>query len=175
MSESRSSLLSLTAQIVGTHAANNRIGQDDLLQMIRSVYLVLASMTGRDAAPVSHEPAVPVSRSVFPNYVVCLEDGRQVKTLKRHLRTSHGLTPEQYRAKWGLPHDYPMVAPDYGAWRSAMAKSVGLGRNRGAPIGTEVPVQRFAEGARGGTAMGIPAGDGAPRRRGRPPKQRAAS
>jgi predicted transcriptional regulator len=175
MSESRSSLLTLTAQIVGSHAANNQVGHHDLLRMIKSVYGVLARVTERDAAPVSHEPAVPASRSVFPTHIICLEDGRQLKTLKRHLMVAYGLTPEQYRTKWGLPLDYPMVAPEYGALRSAMAKSVGLGRKRSMPIKAEVPVQRFLEGARGGTAVRMPTGDGAPRRRGRPPKQTAAS
>jgi predicted transcriptional regulator len=121
-------LLQLTADIVAAHAAHNQVTPEMLLQVIGSVYGALAS--AGTSAPVAEkpQPAVPVKRSVFPDHIVCLEDGKKLKMLKRHLKTSYQMTPEQYREKWGLPASYPMVAPDYAAKRSKLAKSIGLGR-----------------------------------------------
>ena len=114
MTESSSpSLLSLTAQIVGAHASHNQVTSDALLRLIESVYTTLASVGTSAAAPTSEkpQPAVPIKKSVFPDHIVCLEDGKKLKMLKRHLATSYNLTPEQYREKWGLPASYPMPRP----------------------------------------------------------------
>lgn len=123
-------LLTLTAQIVSAHVANNSIQQDALPALIQSVFKTLAATGVEVAEPVKPEPAVPVKRSVFSDHIVCLEDGKKLKMLKRHLATSYQLTPDQYRQRWGLPADYPMVAPDYAKHRSALAKKIGLGRKR---------------------------------------------
>jgi predicted transcriptional regulator len=133
-------ILGLTAQIVAAHAAHNDVPAGDLPGLIRAVH---AALLGRVGAPaVSAEssvpaarpaPAVPPGESVFPDYIICLEDGRQLKMLRRHLMNAYGLTPEQYRIRWDLPPDYPMVAPNYAARRSALARESGLGtkgRNR---------------------------------------------
>jgi len=121
-------ILGLTAQIVSAHVANNPVQPDALPALIQSVFKTLAG-AGKDAPePVKLEPAVPIKRSVFADHIVCLEDGKKLKMLKRHLATSYGMTPQQYRERWGLPHDYPMVAPDYAKHRSALAKEIGLGR-----------------------------------------------
>jgi predicted transcriptional regulator len=99
--------------------------------LIQQVYASLSKLGGPSPEPVVElMPAVPVRRSVTPDYIVCLEDGRKLKSLKRHLRTSYGMSPEEYRAKWGLPSDYPMVAPNYAATRRELAKKIGLGRKR---------------------------------------------
>ena len=130
---SRAQVLGLTAQIVSAHLTHNAVRADALPALIQSVYATLASV-GVEPAPVEkQQPAVPVKRSVFPDYIVCLEDGKKLKMLKRHLQTSYGLTPEQYRERWGLPADYPMVAPNYAERRSDLAKKIGLGRKRVAP------------------------------------------
>jgi len=121
-------LLGLTAQIVSAHVANNSVQPESLPALIQSVFKTLAA-AGKDAVePVKLEPAVPIKRSIFSDHIVCLEDGKKLKMLKRHLATSYQLTPQQYRERWGLPHDYPMVAPDYAKHRSALAKQIGLGR-----------------------------------------------
>jgi predicted transcriptional regulator len=123
-------ILAFTAQIVSAHVSNNSIQPNSLPALIRSVFTAL-SQVGVVAEPVEKlEPAVPIKRSVFPDYIVCLEDGKKLKMLKRHLANSFQMTPEQYRARWGLPSDYPMVAPNYSERRSAMAKGIGLGRSR---------------------------------------------
>jgi len=122
-------MLGLTAQIVAAHVSNNPVPQDGLPALIHDVYRALASM-GQDAAPVPAEkpqPAVPVKKSIFPEYLICLEDGKKLKMLKRHLHTAYNLTPDQYRERWGLPADYPMVAPSYARHRSSLAKQIGLG------------------------------------------------
>jgi predicted transcriptional regulator len=124
-------LLGLTAQIVAAHVSNNAVARDSLPSLIHDVYSTLATI-GHVAAPppVASEkapPAVPVKRSVFLEYIVCLEDGKKLKMLKRHLATSYNMTPEQYREKWNLPADYPMVAPSYAKQRSSLAKKIGLG------------------------------------------------
>jgi predicted transcriptional regulator len=127
-------LTSLTADIVAAYVANNVIGGDKLPEFIGSVYGALhkASVQGIEPQKVELVPAVPVKKSMTPEYIICLEDGKKFKSLKRHLRTHYDLTPEAYREKWGLPRDYPMVAPAYAAARSDLAKTMGLGRKNGA-------------------------------------------
>jgi predicted transcriptional regulator len=123
-----SHILSLTAQIVSAHVSNNSIQAEALPALILSVYKTL---TGTGVEPVQAEkrqPAVPVKRSVFPDYIICLEDGKKLKMLKRHLKTAYDMTPDQYRARWELPPSYPMVAPNYAEHRSSLAKKIGLGR-----------------------------------------------
>jgi predicted transcriptional regulator len=129
MSESsaNSELLGLTVQIVSAHASNNEISSGLLPSVIKTVYNTLSHIGDPPVAPVQRaQPAVPIRKSVFPDYIVCLEDGKQLKMLKRHLSTSYNLTPDQYRAKWGLDSSYPMVAPNYAERRSALAKEIGL-------------------------------------------------
>lgn len=126
-------VLRLTAQIVAAHASNNAQGNDALPRAIRGVYDALAQAGQAPPAPVERAaPAVPIRKSIFPDYIVCLEDGKQLKMLKRHLSTSYNMTPEQYRAKWGLESSYPMVAPNYAERRSELAKQIGLGTHRAA-------------------------------------------
>lgn len=137
-------LLQLTANIVSAHIANNPMAADALPGMIQEVYRTLS---GLGKAPPEAEkpiPAVPVNRSVFADNIVCLEDGKKLKMLKRHLSTSYGMTPEQYRAKWGLPRDYPMTAPNYAKVRSGLAKKIGLGKKAAAAEGTEVAPKKAA-------------------------------
>jgi predicted transcriptional regulator len=133
MSESaeQAQLLELTAQIVSAHVGHNEVAPDTLPTLIRSVYATLAG-TQKPSAEVAEkpQPAVPVKKSVFPDFIICLEDGKKLKMLKRHLLTAYDMTPEEYRAKWGLPGDYPMVAPAYSHQRSALAKRIGLGSKR---------------------------------------------
>ena len=122
-------VLGLTAQIVAAHVSNNAVASDALSSLIHDVYKTLSGV-GREAPPVVSEkpqPAVPAKKSVFPDYIVCLEDGKKLKMLKRHLKTAYNMTPEQYRERWGLNADYPMVAPSYARHRSSLAKKIGLG------------------------------------------------
>src|SRR5689334_20947183 len=144
-------VLGLTAQIVSAHVSNNQVGTDALPPLIQSVYGALSTAGHAQPAPApARPPAVPIKRSVFPDHIVCLEDGKKLKMLKRHLQTSYGLSPEAYRAKWGLPRDYPMVAPNYAATRSGLAKKIGLGRK---PEGSEPAVSRLpARRAKGSKA-----------------------
>jgi predicted transcriptional regulator len=125
-------MMGLTADIVSSYASGNKMAVSDLTGLIGQVHAALSSAgNGRSAPePQALQPAVPIKSSVKPGYIICLEDGRKFKTLKRHLRTSYNLTPDEYRAKWGLKHDYPMVAPTYAAKRSELAKSMGLGNLR---------------------------------------------
>lgn len=126
--------LDLTTMIVASYVANNVVSAADLPGLIQSVQKALVRADAPAAAPAAAQsPAVPVRRSVTPDQIICLEDGKAFKSLKRHLRTKYDLSPEQYRAKWGLPKDYPMVAPNYAAARSALAKSMGLGQGGRAP------------------------------------------
>jgi predicted transcriptional regulator len=128
-----SNLLGLTARIVSAHVANNPLDAGALPVLIREVYKTLSQIDEVPAEPVERpEPAVPIRKSVFPDYIICLEDGKRLKMLKRHLATSFNLTPEQYREKWGLDSSYPMVAPNYADKRSALAKEIGLGTRRSA-------------------------------------------
>ena len=124
-------LLTLTADIVASHVSNNGVPVSELPQLIQQVYATLAAL-GKETAPAPErpEPAVAIRKSVTPDFIICLEDGKKLKMLKRHLRTNYSMTPEEYRAKWGLNSDYPMVAPNYSAQRSSFAKRIGLGRGR---------------------------------------------
>ncbi|MBV9812152.1 MAG: MucR family transcriptional regulator, partial [Acetobacteraceae bacterium] len=144
-------ILNLTARIVSAHVGHNAVTPDALPSLIQSVYRTLATVD----APVQvdkPQPAVPVRRSVFPDYIVCLEDGKKLKMLKRHLMTAYNMTPEQYRERWGLPHDYPMVAPSYAERRSTLAKQIGLGRKPQAAAASprsDAPAKAAAAGRRG--------------------------
>jgi predicted transcriptional regulator len=124
--------LELTAEIVSAYVANNSLPQSELPALLRVVHDALnRAAVGKAAEPApALVPAVPVKKSVTPHYIVCLEDGKKFKSLKRHLRTQYNMTPEQYREKWGLPADYPMVAPNYARARSELAKEMGLGQQR---------------------------------------------
>ena len=130
--------IEMTAELVAAYVSRNSVPMGDLPNLIRSIHASLSTLGTSVEAEASAEPlkpAVPVKKSVTDDYIISLEDGRKFKSLKRYLATSHGLTPDQYRAKWGLPKDYPMVAPAYAAKRSALAKTIGLGRK-----GTEEPL-----------------------------------
>jgi predicted transcriptional regulator len=121
-------LLALTTEIVAAHVSNNTVTVADLPQLINQVYQSLSTIgTGPAPAAERPQPAVNIKKSVFPDYIVCLEDGKKLKMLKRHLKTAYNLTPEEYRERWGLPADYPMVAPNYAKQRSKLAKEIGLG------------------------------------------------
>jgi predicted transcriptional regulator len=130
-------LLGLTAEIVSAHVSNNPVSISDLPSLIQEVYRTLATMGQPAPAPAEKpQPAVPIKKSITPEYLICLEDGRKLKMLKRHLKTAFNLTPDQYREKWGLGSDYPMVAPNYTKHRSSLAKRIGLGtKPRGKPAG----------------------------------------
>ncbi len=126
-------VLGLTAQIVSAHVSNNAVAPDSLPSLIQEVYKTLAGVGKEPAAPDRPQPAVSVKKSIMPDHIVCLEDGKKLKMLKRHLKTAYNMTPEQYRERWGLAPDYPMVAPDYAKHRSTLAKKIGLGtKPRGA-------------------------------------------
>ncbi len=125
-------LITLTADIVAAHVSNNSVAVSDVSTLIGNVHAALAGLSGTAAAPeIVLEPAVPVRNSVKRDYIVCLDDGKKLKMLKRHLMTHYGMTPDDYRAKWGLPADYPMVAPAYAEQRRELAKAIGLGRAPG--------------------------------------------
>ena len=120
-------LLPLVTEVVSAQLANNKTASSDVGSLIQSVYKALDELrTNRTPAELP-KPAVPVKKSVTPDYIICLEDGKQLKMLKRYLRSTHGMTPEEYRKRWSLPADYPMVAPKYAEKRSKIAKSLGLG------------------------------------------------
>ena len=129
---STGNLTELAAEIVSAFVANNNVAVGDLSKLINDVHTALQQTTtgGEKKEEKPQEPAVSIRRSVQPDHIVCLEDGRHFKSLKRHLMSDHGMTPQEYRAKWGLPRDYPMVAPNYAASRSEMAKKIGLGQGR---------------------------------------------
>ena len=130
----RCGLLALATEIVAAYVGNNAVEVAELGALIQSVFDTLRGLASDEAAiPVELTPAVPIRRSVTDDYIVCLEDGKKLKMLKRHLMTDHGLTPEQYRARWGLKPDYPMVAPNYSAQRQALARQIGLGRKPAPP------------------------------------------
>ncbi|AIB15068.1 transcriptional regulator (plasmid) [Azospirillum argentinense] len=131
---SATDLVAMTGKIVASYVRSNQIAVNDLPNLIRIVHQSLSG-TGRPVEPEAVElrPAVPVKKSVMPDYIVCLEDGKKLKMLKRYLRTAYGMTPDEYRRKWGLPADYPMTAPNYAEQRSAFAKSIGLGKKAAAP------------------------------------------
>ena len=124
-------LLTLTADIVAAHVSNNSVAVNDLPNLIQNVHAALNGISQQSSAPEPPpEPRVPIRSSVKPDYIVCLEDGKRLKMLKRHLMTHYNLTPDQYRQKWGLSPDYPMVAPNYAEQRRSLAKSIGLGTKR---------------------------------------------
>jgi predicted transcriptional regulator len=124
-------LLTLTADIVAAHVSNNSVAVNDLPTLIQNVHSALSGISGGTAAPEAKlEPKVPIRSSIKPDFIVCLEDGKKLKMLKRHLMTHYQMTPDQYRQKWGLAADYPMVAPNYAEQRRTLAKSIGLGTKR---------------------------------------------
>lgn len=125
-------VIELTTDIVSAYVSNNTLPASDLPTLITGVYTALSTTVGAEAQAEEEpkKPAVSIRRSITPDYLICLEDGKQFKSLKRHLRTHYDLSPEDYRDKWGLPSDYPMVAPNYAAARSALAKKIGLGQQR---------------------------------------------
>ena len=124
-------LITLTADIVAAHVSNNSVAVNDLPQLISNIHGALAALAGSGATPeVKLEPKVPIRSSIKPDYIVCLEDGKRLKMLKRHLMTHYQMTPDQYRQKWGLNSDYPMVAPNYAEQRRTLAKAIGLGTKR---------------------------------------------
>ena len=152
-------LLTLTADIVAAHLSNNSVSVGDVPQLIEKVYSSLQVLgTPKQEAAAELKPAVPVRSSVKPDYIVCLEDGKKLTMLKRYLRTNFSMSPEQYRSKWNLPADYPMVAPTYAAKRRDLAHSIGLGR------------KRKSDDAPAASASAAAAAPDAPKRRGRKPK-----
>ncbi len=137
-------MIELSATIVGAYVSHNALSATDVPKLIAQVHSALLGLAGvsEPEAPVDVRPAVPVKKSITPDYLICLEDGKKFKSLKRHLRTEYDMSPDQYRAKWGLPADYPMVAPSYSEARSRLAKSIGLGRKvEAAPV----PARRGAK------------------------------
>ena len=134
-------LITLTADIIAAHVSNNSVSLEDLPSLISNVYGALSGL-GQEVAVVETlpEPAVSIRASVKPDHIVCLEDGKKLKMLKRHLSTHYNLTPDQYRARWSLPADYPMVAPNYAEKRRELAKKIGLGRKPGARRGRKPKV-----------------------------------
>ena len=126
-------LIHMTTQIVSAYASKASLSPNELNDTIAAVASALRGVTGRPVAPKNPEqiPAVPIKKSVTPDFLICLEDGKKLKMLKRHLRSQFGMTPAEYRAKWNLPHDYPMTAPGYAATRAAVAKASGLGKRTG--------------------------------------------
>ena len=126
-------LLRMSVEIVSAYVSNNSIAATQVPDVINTVYGALNSINGQTVfeSSESQKPAVSVRRSVNPDYIICLEDGKKLKMLKRHLRAAYGMSPDEYRAKWDLPSDYPMVAPNYALQRSAFAKKIGLGRKKG--------------------------------------------
>jgi predicted transcriptional regulator len=133
MSDSADQVLGLTAQIVSAHVRHNAVPPDALPGLIQEVYKTLTNVGTQPAQAEKPTPAVPVKQSIRQDRIICLEDGKSFSMLKRHLMTDHKLTPQQYRDKWGLPRDYPMVAPNYAQTRSTLAKKIGLGRKAGKP------------------------------------------
>ncbi|WP_421988869.1 MucR family transcriptional regulator [Roseococcus sp.] len=137
MSDSKTAedLLGITAGIVAAHVSRNTVSTNDLARLIAEVHRTLATLATPTPPPVAVEPLVPavsVRKSITPEYLICLEDGKKLKMLKRHLHAAYGMTPDVYRAKWGLPAEYPMVAPNYASRRSELAKGFGLGRKKAA-------------------------------------------
>jgi predicted transcriptional regulator len=147
----------LTVQIVSAHVSNNSVALSDLPALIAQVYASLHDLD-KPAAPVAAErpqPAVPIKKSVTAEWIICLEDGKKLKMLKRHLSSAYNLTPEQYRERWGLPADYPMVAPAYAQQRSSLAKSIGLGTRRASPPAPQKAAAAPAKAPRGRKAAAV--------------------
>jgi predicted transcriptional regulator len=143
----RDHFLALTAKIVSAHAAHNSVTPDGLTALITSVFQTLTTVGTVQPEPEKQEPAVAIRKSVFPDRIICIECGKKFSMIKRHLQTDHQMTPDAYRSKWGLARDYPVVAPDYAAKRSALARSIGLGRRRGETVVAPAPVQTVAKSA----------------------------
>lgn len=135
MSSDEMKIAAMAAQIVSAYVSRNMVPVSEVPELTKSIHATLTSLTGGVAAPVELNPAVPIKRSVTDEWIVCLEDGKKFKSLKRHLSSAFGMTPDDYRRKWGLPPDYPMVAPSYSAHRSGLAKKMGLGKPEGQPKG----------------------------------------
>ncbi|WP_137679636.1 MucR family transcriptional regulator [Aurantiacibacter suaedae] len=129
--ENREMLITLAADIVTAHVANNSVEVSDVPVLIENVYGALAKLGGETVEEAKPEPAVSIRASIKPDYLICLEDGKKMKMLKRHLKTAYDMTPEEYRERWNLPADYPMVAPNYAETRRELAKKIGLGRKPG--------------------------------------------
>lgn len=130
-SERHDHLMSLAATVVSAYLSNNNARLDEVTSMIKEVYKTFISLRNSPEEGRRKEPAVPIRKSVTDDYIICLEDGKKLKMLKRHLKSAYNMTPEEYRERWGLPPDYPMVAPKYAQRRSELAKSIGLGTRRG--------------------------------------------
>lgn len=130
--EAKQDLVEMAAEIVSAYVSANTVPAEDLPALIRTVHSALKEVSSATSLPAAQglEPAVAIKKSVTPDFIICLEDGKKFKSLKRHLRTRYRMTPDEYRAKWGLPHDYPMVAPNYAKERSNLAKRMGLGQSR---------------------------------------------
>lgn len=126
--EAKAKLIGMTAEIVSAYVSNNTVSAEELTQVIQQVHAALEDVARTDGSAVEPTPAIAVRRSVTPDYIVCLEDGKKFKSLKRHLRSHYDMSPDEYRQKWGLPSDYPMVAPNYAQARSALAREMGLGQ-----------------------------------------------
>ena len=158
-------LLELTAQIVSAYAGNASLSPTELTDLIGTVSRALTNLSTASVAepPKSQEPAIPIKKSVTADFIICLEDGKKLKMLKRHLMSTYGMTPQDYRLKWGLARDYPMVAPNYAATRSQLAKKIGLGRSPAKVVPPAKPGKAVAAAAP------------APARRGRPKKVAAAA
>jgi predicted transcriptional regulator len=121
-------MLRMTAEVAAAYVGHNTLPATQITDLIKTIYGALQALESPNgAAPADLKPVVPIKKSVTPDFIICLEDGKKLKMLKRHLRTAYGLTPEEYRAKWGLPPDYPMVAPNYAEQRSIFARKIGLG------------------------------------------------
>lgn len=133
--ETNNLLLDAACKIIAAYVRNNHLAPSDLPQVIKNIHATLGGLSAglQSDMPTPQKPAVSVRKSVTPDYIVCLEDGKKLKMLKRYLRTRYGMSPEDYRAKWGLPADYPLVAPNYAARRSEFAKKIGLGRRSPSP------------------------------------------
>ncbi len=140
-------LLELTTKVVAAHVANNPIAAADLPRLIATVHETLAKLGPEEPAP-RPEPAVPIKQSVKPDYIVCLDDGKKLKMLKRHLRTAYNMTPAEYRKRWDLPGDYPMVAPNYAKKRSELAKKIGLGRKPGTKVNAQRKTKKSSKAMR---------------------------
>ena len=179
MPDAQHDLVSLTVDIVSAHVSNNKIAGSEVATLIQTVYDAL-STAGAPPAPqaAKPEPAVSVRASVKPDYIVCLEDGKKLKMLKRYLRTNYNMTPEEYRAKWDLPRDYPMVAPAYAEQRRGLAKEIGLGRKPQAVAAVKTAARTAVKKATKGISEGLDAARAhlgtaetkAPAKRGRKPK-----
>lgn len=146
----KATLVTLTADIVSAHVTNNDVPIESMPTLITDVYSALSNLGSHPEVEERREPAVPIRASIKPDYLVCLEDGRKLKMLKRHLMTKYNMTPEDYRQRWNLPTDYPMVSPNYAEKRRALAKEIGLGRRPGHPKRDAANIGRAVRAKRNG-------------------------